>query len=649
MLQGVAVPQVALVTTPVLSARPQFSFGQSNLVFTPTKAYEPSKLQDSGADDLAKSLKEISRQREEERKQEMHRKQLELAEKRQEEAERHNRMTERIRAASEGIDGMGESGGGGYAGDFHDAAAVGVIRSDEPIRFKADAFELSPAPVEALKSSPEKQKRNTEKEIPKPNSKLDPLDFFKTPTTQVSVDGNALANIVLPEEFASEDTVTCSSKEECEAKGMPTKASLLSTSTPPEPQADKTSSTSEQTKQFLAGVKLPPFANYLTAIGSGIKGFSEKTQAEEPKPAPEKEQLPDAASDEGRIGKALPTIALKNGEAPYNRFKSYEAAKTYLEAVKRGTPELTAITPEAIYNSKRQIVGYEINWKDNSENLRKQEQKLADALAKKEKLTADQAAARSKLLLSEGRAVNAQDSIRNYTKPNGFREAVQRFIPAYNNATEADKKKLANVGLSDIDLIDNYARAMGGGKITEGQAHLISQAKTLKEKMQVLYGQNFGKGEQLSQAQRDTMLENMLEAHNSQARNANNILKRVRERLIVNGVKDELFLPETYADNLITKTKARSELTRLKDAVKSLRMDAEKVAGNKLLSQEERNKKIVKIGKMFEKYKSEIDHLSERLDDEEYSGTEILGLEDFEKAKGGFIAGDRMVAEAEKE
>lgn len=647
MLQGVAVPQVALVTTPVLSARPQFSFGQSNLVFTPTKAIEPSKLQDSGADDLAKSLKEISRQREEERKQEMQRKQLELAEKRQEEAERHNRMTERIRAASEGIDGMGDGGGGGSAGDFQDAAAIQSIQSDAPIRFKADAFELSPAPAKALESSPEKQRQSTEKEIPKPN--LNPVDFFNTPTTQVSVDGDALANIALPEEFASEDTVTCSSKEDCESKGMPTKASLLSTATPPKPQADKTLNTSEQAKQFLAGVKLPPFANYLTAIGSGIKGVSEKTQAEEPKPAPEKEQLPDAASDEGRIGKALPTIALKNGESPYNRFKSYEAAKTYLEAVKRGTPELTAITPEAIYNSKRQVVGYEINWKDNSENLRKQEQKLADALAKKEKLTADQAAARSKLLLSEGRAVNAQDSIRNYTKPNGFREAVQRFIPAYNNATDADRKKLANVGLSDIDLIDNYARAMGGGKITEGQSHLIAQAKTLKEKMQVLYGQNFGKGDQLSQPQRDTMLENILEAHNSQARNANNILKRVRERLIVNGVKDELFLPETYTDNLITKTKARSERTRLQDAVKSLRIDAEKVAANKLLSQEEKNKKMGKLGKMFDKYNAEIKHLTERLDDEEYSGTEILGLEEFEQAKGGFIAGDRMVAEAEKE
>lgn len=637
MLQGVAAPQIALVTTPVLSARPQFNFGQSSLVFTPTKAYESSNKQpDNDLGDLAKALRQQQKDEQERKQQEYRDAQLKLAEKKQDESERHNRMMERIRAASDGIDGVG---GGRDFGDVNDTEAMralGVDKELPPLSLNNAAFELGDVPVNAESASSEQKKQSTSTEIPSSNAPISSI----SPNASQEPSYLADVELVLPENVG-----------EPEYEPEKDKPALAG---PPSLRQALIKAPIQESKATVGNQVLTlqnPFGDIKLQLGGPLNQASATFADTQKKDAPNESvaPLPSNATDEARIGKALPTIALKAGEVPYSRFKNYEVAKQYLEAVKRGTPEVTAMTPKATRDSRGRVIGYEIEWKSNEEALKRQEEKLAAALAKKEKMTADQAAARSKLLLSEGRAVNAQDSIRNYTKPNGFREAVQRFIPAYNNATEADKKKLANVGLSDIDLIDNYARAMGGGKITEGQAHLISQAKTLKEKMQVLYGQNFGKGEQLSQAQRDTMLENMLEAHNSQARNANNILKRVRERLIVNGVKDELFLPETYTDNLITKTKARSELTRLKDAVKSLRMDAEKVAGNKLLSQEERNKKIVKIGKMFEKYKSEIDHLSERLDDEEYSGTEILGLEDFEKAKGGFIAGDRMVAEAEKE
>ena len=646
MLQGVVAPQIALVTTPVLSARPQFNFGQSSLVFTPTKAYEPSKLQDGGVDELAKSLREAAHRRDEAQKQEVQRKQLELAEKRQEEIERHNRMTERIRAASEGIEGVG---GGRDFGDVNDAEAMkalGVDKELPPLSFKDTTFELGDVPVKAESASPEQKKQSTNAEILSNSAPISSI----SPNASQEPSYLADAQLGWPDDVGEPEYEP--EKDKPALAGPPSLRQALIKA--PIQESKATVDNQVLTLQKSATPKTQnasPFGDVKLELGGPLNQVSATFADTQKKDAPNENvaPLPSKATDEARIGKALPTIALKAGEVPYSRFKNYEVAKQYLEAVKRGTPEVTAMTPKATRDSRGRVIGYEIEWKSNEEALKRQEEKLAAALAKKEKMTADQATARSKLLLSEGRAVNAQDSIRNYTKPNGFREAVQRFIPAYNNATEADRKKLANVGLSDIDLIDNYARAMGGGKITEGQAHLISQAKTLKEKMQVLYGKNFGKGEQLSQAQRDTMLENMLEAHNSQARNANNILKRVRERLIVNGVKDELFLPETYTDNLITKTKARSELTRLKDAVKSLRMDAEKVADNKLLSQEERSRKIVKIGKMFDKYKSEIDHLSERLDDEEYSGTEILGLEDFEKAKGGFIAGDRMVAEAEKE
>lgn len=647
MLQGVAAPQIALVTTPVLSARPQFNFGQSSLVFTPTKAYESSNKQpDNDLGDLAKALRQQQKDEQERKQQEYRDAHLKLAEKKQDESERHNRMMERIRAASDGIDGVGGGRDFGEVNDAEAMKALGVDNEPPPLSLKDTTFEFDDVAVKAGNAPPEQKKQSTSTEIPSSNAPISSI------SPNASQEPSYLADVELgwPEDVGEPRYEP--EKDKPALAGPPSLRQALIKA--PIQESKATVGNQALTLQKSATPKTQnasPFGDVKLELGGPLNQALATFADTQKKDAPNESvaPLPSNATDEARIGKALPTIALKAGEVPYSRFKNYEVAKQYLEAVKRGTPEVTAMTPKATRDSKGRVIGYEIEWKSNEEALRKQEEKLADALAKKEKLTADQAAARSKLLLSEGRAVNAQDSIRNYTKPNGFREAVQRFIPAYNNATEADKKKLANVGLSDIDLIDNYARAMGGGKITEGQAHLISQAKTLKEKMQVLYGQNFGKGEQLSQAQRDTMLENMLEAHNSQARNANNILKRVRERLIVNGVKDELFLPETYTDNLITKTKARSELTRLKDAVKSLRMDAEKVAGNKLLSQEERNKKIVKIGKMFEKYKSEIDHLSERLDDEEYSGTEILGLEDFEKAKGGFIAGDRMVAEAEKE
>lgn len=636
MLQGVAAPQIALVTTPVLSARPQFNFGQSSLVFTPTKAYEPSKQTDNDLGDLAKALRQQQKDEQERKQQEYRDAQLKLAEKKQDESERHNRMMERIRAASDGIEGVG---GGREFGDVNDTEAMkalGVDKELPPLSLNNAAFELSDVPVKAESASSEQKKQSTSTEIPSSNAPISSI----SPNASQEPSYLSDAQLVLPDEVGEPEYD--SQKERPAPAGFPSLRQALI-------KAPIQESKATVGNQALTLQK--PFGDIKLELGGPLNQALATFADTQKKDAPNESvaPLPSNATDEARIGKALPTIALKAGEVPYSRFKNYEVAKQYLEAVKRGTPEVTAMTPKATRDSRGRVIGYEIEWKSNEEALRRQEEKLAAALAKKEKMTADQATARSKLLLSEGRAVNAQDSIRNYTKPNGFREAVQRFIPAYNNATEADKRKLANVGTSDIDLIDNYARAMGGGKITEGQAHLILGTNVLKEKLQILYGKNFGKGEQLSQSQRDSMLENMLEAHNSQARNANYILRRVRERLMANGVKDELFLPETYTDNLMTKAKARYEITRLQDAVKSLSIDAEKVAGNKLLSQEERKKKIGKIGKMFEKYKLEIDHLTERLDDEEYSGNQILGLEDFEQGKGGFIAGDKMVAEAEKE
>lgn len=656
MLQGVAAPQIALVTTPVLSARPQFNFGQSSLVFTPTKAYEPSKLQDGGVDDLAKSLREAAHRRDEAQKQEVQRKQLELAEKRQEEMERHNRMTERIRAASEGIEGVG--GGGDSLGESSDVDAMKAMGMGGPLSYD---LKLSEVPEVAAKASKEQRQKNTKAELPTVNVFEAPAPksinlgvtdrqggLLSAPLT-LNIDSEQpnLANVDVvspveevgtPEE--EQPTVTYPSK--LAALSAPSSESqaavneqlaILKAIDPASLEKARQSVNKSLDKQNL---QLGGALNQAASIFDSSSN-EKKIEVANATDAP----LPSRADDEAAIGRGQkePTITLKQEELPYNRFASAEIARKYASAVMRGTPEYKANPPEPIKNSKGRVIGYSIKWENNTEAIQKRQDRLAAELEKKTKIAADQAVAQSKLLLQTGRAVNSSDDVRNYTRSNGFRSALVRFIPAYESASNPNAK---NKGVSDIDLIDTYARAMSGGKVTENQVHLIKKAKNTAEIAEVFLREKIKDGSQLSQSQRDTMLRNMLESHNGDASIANVKMSVAREQLLKKGITDEAFLPQLYTADVKLKDDVAHEQNLRLSRLASLRLDAEKVNNDKLRSPEQKRNELAIIKQEYENEFNEFNHYKELLEKQKYSGSKILNGREFMKAKGGFLAGDML-------
>jgi len=656
MLKGIQAPQIAPSQQVALSPRQRFDWGKSGLTFTPNQPFDIGKPSpDSGLDDLAKSLKEQRRFEIEEAK-------IENERKRREEAERHNREVERIRAASEGV-GVGSDRG---------------MMSDESTGMDdLGAFKMlqglgSPA-SEPAESAPASSDGRYSREVPKKNMSLGNAGLQESGTLQLGVPISSvspepttglLANAepISPEDVGTpdEETVVCNENGKCESRTSSTTKSQAASLSRVAALQRPSQESGANVLQMAAAERLlnPEVAAQMQASADKALGLSSiKLDSKEARRQSATESAPSETSSEESAKRVeenkinfkenkapLAGIKLEPYDVPYNRFASPEIARAYSKAVMIGTPTLKANPPEPIRDRKGKIAGYTVKWEDNSEAIAKKEERLAAALERTNKFEADQAAKRAKLIMMEGRAVQAQDALRNYVRSNGLREALARFIPAYETASSDNG---GNKGVSDVDLIDTYGRAMGGGKITEAQSNLIKDSKTLKEKAEVVFGKNFGAGDRLSQSQRDQMLRNMLEAHNVQADIANNVLNVARERLLAEGIKDERFLPQQFTSGLKLKVDARNEVNRLENAQKNLRLSAESAASNKLLSQEQKIAQLRKIKEQTADYQHEIESIKKQLDDEEYSGSEILNLKRFKQGKGGFIAGGGTAVEAE--
>ena len=135
----------------------------------------------------------------------------------------------------------------------------------------------------------------------------------------------------------------------------------------------------------------------------------------------------------------------------------------------------------------------------------------------------------------------ATPEIKAFTAANGVRQAFPRFMADY----EAGKKHPEAAGIHDIGLLDMYARAEAGGRVTEGQAKLALEATSLADKAKLL-GLRLMGGDHLAPDQRDAMARVMVENHNMGARLANQNIIAARDRLMSEGITDEKQLPQPY-------------------------------------------------------------------------------------------------------
>jgi hypothetical protein len=172
----------------------------------------------------------------------------------------------------------------------------------------------------------------------------------------------------------------------------------------------------------------------------------------------------------------------------------------------------------------KQLGGWRVDWQH------------ADESKKQRMLTAQQNSVRR-----EQSSFYATPEIKTFTSANGVRQAFPRFIADY----EAVKKHPEAAGIHDIGLLDMYARAEAGGRVTEGQANLALQATSLADKAKLL-GLRLVGGDHLAPDQRDAMARVMVENHNAGARLANQNIIAARERLMSEGITDEKQLPQPY-------------------------------------------------------------------------------------------------------
>jgi len=148
-----------------------------------------------------------------------------------------------------------------------------------------------------------------------------------------------------------------------------------------------------------------------------------------------------------------------------------------------------------------------------------------------------------RMLDMESARFNSDNAIKNFTAANGMQQNFPKFMRDYEENILNPKAG----GISQIGLLDMYARAEGGGRITEGQAALALHAASLKDKFQVLFGKPLG-GDILGKDQIEQMMNVIAGDHATQVRVANQKVTMARNKLKKQGITDEDDLPQYFIE-----------------------------------------------------------------------------------------------------
>lgn len=208
---------------------------------------------------------------------------------------------------------------------------------------------------------------------------------------------------------------------------------------------------------------------------------------------------------------------------------------------------------------------------------------------------------------------NNHADIKAFTAQNGMRQSIGKFVRDY----DAIAKNPEASGISDIGLLDMFARAEGGGRVTEGQAHLVLNAMGLLDKAKQL-GMKLEGGDKLSQNQRDQMLRVISEDHVSQANIANQQVEMARRRLKSQGVTNEDDLPQPFILPQ-TKWEAESEIAKMKSEAFSLNDHKKQLLADGMKDEAKKideelkliGEKAISLRKKIDKSKSAIINLNE--------------------------------------
>ena len=281
--------------------------------------------------------------------------------------------------------------------------------------------------------------------------------------------------------------------------------------------------------------------------------------------------------------------------------KNYARAKGMIE------PEIT--------QDENNPNNFMVIWPKTAQQLEMVRNKQAEA-DKQQKHTDDMEVKYGNMLIRNQRAFRTDKPIMNYLDRSSPRSMLSPFISAY----EAAKLRPQAQGASDIAMLDSYARAMSGGRITEGQANLILQATSLAQKMEILTGKPFT-GKVIAQDFRDQMLRELTENVNISADQANKQVSSYKAALESGGMPHQkitlnYFLgghtPETQ---LMVKSDAVDKINYNKKTIEDL------VAKARNADPDSQKMLIDEINSL----NKESDILHKRLHDEADTDSSILG------------------------
>jgi len=208
----------------------------------------------------------------------------------------------------------------------------------------------------------------------------------------------------------------------------------------------------------------------------------------------------------------------------------------------------------------------------------------------------------------------ATPQIKLFLGPNGMQQSFARFMADYDKVTPGSP----GAGISQIGLLDMFARAEAGGRVTQAQADLALQARTIKEKWETLFNTKFGGGDVLSKDQMDQMRNVMQEDFVKQAKFANQAVAGHRSVLEDQGVSTlptDFILPISREEGENTVDWYKTEIPKLKAQYQEAKDKGDKQTADQIEAQlSQYGSAALELRKKIDKSKSSIINLDDMED-----------------------------------
>jgi len=318
--------------------------------------------------------------------------------------------------------------------------------------------------------------------------------------------------------------------------------------------------------------------NAVTAPLANLGGFPDTS-------LPHADKMLADAQQAYALGTSQPPESQKpSGGVPKAAFSSYSAAQRYIDSQSDNPNWYAEGAPKPNKFGK-----FIIPWKHHD----------PAAMAAREEAAGTR---KQNTLNRESAMFQTHPAIKAFTSANGMQQSLPRFVKDY----DAILKNPEAAGISDVGLLDMFARAEGGGRVTEGQANLALGSMGLADKARQL-GYKLEGGDRLSQNQRDQMMRVIHEDHSAQLEIANQAIAMTRNKLKAQGIIDENSLPQPFI-KAKTKWEATQDIASMKlnaIAIHEKQKRAEQ-AGDKQTSESLR-KQLEEIGKSATELREKID------------------------------------------